>query len=728
MKNPVVNTLGILTALWAPATLWAQAVTAGGGDTLEEVVVTAEKRSEDVQKTPIALTALTSKDLEEKGIQKLEDLANTAPGVTISNTGIIKLINIRGIGLALISPNTSSGIINYRDGVLITHEPFLVDAYFDMDRIEILRGPQGTLAGSNSTGGAVLVVTKNPDLGGKVDGFVAQTVGEYNDLRTEAALNLPINDQWAARIAMNSETRDSYWEAVANPGATAVASNNVPGALDQRAVRLSLYGKPLDNFTISLKTEYNINRGTGIAQQPTPFSAYYSYASHVPFVLDYDYQNSLSRNQDSRTILQLDWQVLPNAEIRSQTAYSSGTNRENDDSDASAFNGQIQTFFVGFKTVQQELDLLSTGSGPLQYTAGAFLLHDIVDNYSFSLLNYGTPGAVIPGGGVNIQPFGTQKAFDVAGFGQMTYDLNDQLQVLGGIRYTENHRWAPDSGVTISPPGIQIYNVGDYKRGVTTGKLGLNWNANPNNLVYAFAARGAKSGGYNTGAVGTSLFGPESVWDYELGWKSTLLDQHLRTQIDGFYENYNGFQLNEYNPITESSIVANAAQAKIKGFEAQVQGQFAGLGLDASAAYVDSSLGSSVLYDTRYTPAIPFNVDGHSLPYAAKWTANAGVQYALPVGQGSLTPRVQWSYVGSEWTTPYQVAIGAYIPERDHIPAHSLVDARVTWVPSATWQFEAYGKNLANKVYIQSINSQSTTDADVLGDPRTFGITGRYNF
>ena len=720
----------------------ATSSSADEADELQEVVVTAEKRSEDLQTTPISISAVSGDTLSARGINSIAGLQYDVPGLSVSNTGIIPLVNIRGIGLALVSPNTSSGIINYRDGVLITHEPFLIDPYYDQQQIEVLRGPQGTLAGSNSTGGAILVTSRNPSLDGHLDGFIEQSFGDYDDYRTDGAVSIPLSSSWAARIAFNSENRNSYWDMVGSGNPDVVPSNNVPGALSQQGFRLTLYGKPADALTVLVKSEYNVNRGNGIPNQPTPFSPYYVDAPHVPYQLDYDDTSTLSSNIDWRSIVTLDWQFSPAAELRSQTAWFQGVNRESDDGDASSLHGQTTAFDVLFHTLQQEIDVLSTGQGPWQWTVGSFFYNDEVDNNTFLIHNYALPSG--PLGPYQIQPYGPQKAMDYAFFGQTTFDLTKQWQLLLGARYTQNRRWAPNGGVAITPfPGgpVLLLPPSDlYNKGVATGKFGVNWNYGQDDLVYAFVARGAKSGGYNT--PGPALFDPEYVLDYELGWKATFANGHLRTQLDGFYMDYKNFQLNQYNALTNASNVANIAHATDKGPEGQIQAVFGGLQLDGTFAYVDTSLGSAILYDTRYAQPIPFQVDGDELPFAPKWTANGGIQYAFPIRGVTLTPRIQVSYVSGQWAQVFESVVpmpaadlpspgisnGFYNPLRNYMPAHDLWDLNLTWRPDNRWLVDFYGRNVFNKIYVQAINSSATTDNAYYGEPRTYGVRASYSF
>jgi len=697
----------------------ANAVSVNTASVLQEVTVTAEKRRVSAQKTSISLTALSHDDIEKKGISTIEDLANNTPGVTVANAGMIQLINIRGLGLGLISPITTSGIVNYRDGILITHEPFLIDAYYDVDSIDVLRGPQGTLVGSNSTGGAVFVTSRNPTLD-NVNGYVEQSVGNYADVRTEAAVNVPINGELAVRLAGNFESRGSFYKVVPPPDADLGSFDRAPGAFKQADTRLSVLYKPTGDLSFLLKTEYNLYNSTGISAEPTIYSPYYAYAAHTPFQSDYNSSTSI-RQWDWRSILQGDWQFSPVAELRTQTAWTQAKNEQSDDSDDSAYNGQTLQFKVPFSTFQQEIDVLSTGSQPLQWSTGIFGYADKNGGGSehFEIVNHGTPQAPFPGPLV-IQPGGTSGAYTVAAFGQATYNINSQFQVTAGARYTNDRRDSLTGGTAINPPfGPYITNHALYFDDSVTGKLGLNYTPDNNNLVYAFVAKGAKAGGYNMAGPN---FKPERVYDYELGWKTTLLDRHLRLQLDGFYNDYHGYQLNVYNPVIEGSGVANAGASTIKGLEAATQALLGNFSIDANAAYVDSRFGPGLLLDDRFTPTLAVQLNGKPLPFSPKWTANGGVEYDFETSTGSIRPRVQVEYIGSQWEAP------AEVPGYDFVASHFLVDLRLTDDLSSQWRLEAYVQNVFNKVYVQAIESSATTNNDIFGNPRTYGVRATYKF
>jgi iron complex outermembrane receptor protein len=270
-----------------------------------------------------------------------------------------------------------------------------------------------------------------------------------------------------------------------------------------------------------------------------------------------------------------------------------------------------------------------------------------------------------------------------------------------------------------------------------TGKAAINWTVSPDQLVYAFAARGYKPGGFNSVA---SEFKPETVWNYELGWKASFLDRRLRTQVAGFYNRYSSFQFEVVEPATGFSGVRNISQGTIKGLEASVQGKFGGFGFDGSIAYVDSHLSGLTFVNTRLIPAgtlgpqcppgVPsappacFNytpatvtTDGGPNLYSPKWTYNVSADYAFDLGGATLTPRVNYSYVGPRFTYL------AYNPVSDRIRAYGLISALLT-LRRDNWHVEAYGTNLTNKRYVSGQYNQN----EFYGAPREYGLRAGISF
>lgn len=268
----------------------------------------------------------------------------------------------------------------------------------------------------------------------------------------------------------------------------------------------------------------------------------------------------------------------------------------------------------------------------------------------------------------------------------------------------------------------------------------VNFKLNDDHLLYAFIARGAKPGGFNSS---TSEFEPEAVWDYEAGWKATLADGHVRTQLGVFYNRYSDFQFDIRDLTTGQDGTSNLPDATIRGAEAQLQTAFGGFNFDAGVAYVDSKLSSLTFVNTRqlpvgigplgpqcaagvssnpptcfdYTPYMQTTQDGPNL-FSPEWTYNAGVEYAIPVGEHTLTPRVNYAYVGPVFTRLF------YSPVTDRLEGRGLLSAFFTFEARA-WSLQAYGTNLTDKEYV---TGQTNEGNQFFGAPREYGLRIRREF
>ena len=733
-------------ALAAPPTAAAGTSRAGlGSGALHEVVITAQRRRENLQTTAISATVLSASQLLQKGVFNIQDLQNASPSLSITPAGLTSSVNIRGIGLDSGSPSVVPGVAEYRDGLW---QPPIVtsESLFDIASVQVLRGPQGTFVGENSTGGAIFINSRDPDFNG-VHGYIELQQGNYSDTEVQGAVNLPINHAWAARVAWDMENRNSFFKDIGpaskvTPGAQLFGD---PGSVKEKNIRVGLLGKPTRDLRMLLKIEYdNANTG-GYAYRPVPGTEYAPYASPNIWTLNYDTATQ-NKEYSLRPSLRIDWNIDGSGiDLRSITGdqYMWVHNIYDSDGTDSTLPGppalaEYQAIIE--RPISQEFDLISPDGGRLRWVAGAFYLHDIRE-----VVLTDTSQAVP----AQVSPDLEQILQTAAAFGQVSYKIVPSLQLQVGLRYT--HDWneaTRTSHVTINlgipgVPPIYINQGGIETDSAITGKVALNWTVDPQNFLYAFVAKGFKAGGFNaaTATARQTSFAPEVVWDYELGWKGQYLDHHLITSLDGFWDNYNNLQVNALIPATGQTSLLNTGKSVIKGGEFELRGRFGALTMDMGAGYVNSRLGAIRLVDTEslppgvtsqdlpqcasvsvtvgcfnYNPYV-VNLSGDQNPYSPEWTFNAGLQYAMAVGHsGVLTPRVNYSYLGSQWTTLFEK------PVTDYLPAYGLWNASVTY-SLGRWSIQAYGLNLADKVYVTGQLAAGTNpDNEFLGNPRQYGI------
>jgi len=698
---------------------------ANPSDVLEEVVVTAQHRAENLQTTAITANVIGAADLQAKEIKDLESLQFFNPGMSVTEAGITANVNIRGIGLGVSSPVVVAGIAVYRDGLfqfpILSSEPL-----YDMDHVEVLRGPQGTFVGSSSTGGAIFYVAQAPRLGVS-EGQVQLQYGNYRDVGVEGAVNLPAGDTFAARIALNEESRDSFFTQAGPPANENESHQSFqnPGDLDQRNLRLGLLWEPVDALSVKSTTTVNRNNTGGLAHIPSANSPYYV-PGPLGYTLDYSIPNTLYDESAFREALEITYKFSNGLTLRSISGANTAHVRYVDDLySTSVVSGEFNNN-VHERIASQEFNLLSPTDRRLQWILGAYYFYDPAE--VVVQINAPTPPTTVQADTI------TYKAA-AAGFGQVGMDLFSGLQLQVGARYTSSR--AHETGTTtllgLAPFPVVAPQYTQEDDSGTTGKVALNWTVTPDEFAYVYAAKGYKAGGVNGG--GQPTFAPETVYDYELGLKSTLLNGHIRAQIDGFYMDYRNLQLTSYIIPTGPGGgvgVTNAGKATIDGFEAQMQARFGGLGADFNFAYVHSSLGRTLYVNPNLLPGagnVPLgpqcpsaptcfdygpatsNLVGRPNPYSPDLTLSGGLEYGFSLFGGQLMPRVDYSFTSHQWQTIQQLP-------GDYMTARHLVNAKLSY-SYASWMLQAFGTNLLDETFIAG---STYGPAIFLGNPRQYGL------
>jgi iron complex outermembrane receptor protein len=703
---------------------------------LEEIVVTAQRREENVQNIAIAITALTGDELKDKAVTRLDDLQFASPALTITDAGLSQSVNIRGVGLSSGSPQVTNGVATYVDGVF---QPPIVttSSFYDIGTVEVLRGPQGTFVGSSSTGGAIFINSRSPSLDG-TEGYAQVSAGNYSSRGFEGAVNVPFGDTVAMRFAGIHRQRDSYYTDVG-------AFHNEPGKLDETAGRVGFLWKP-GAFQALLKTEL-VNRETGgYAQRPTLGTNYAPLRSSDLRTLTYD-DPTKNHERANQNTLEFRYELDNGVVLRSISGYQDKRIWNLYDTDASIqpalpppnpYPRTSMDQFVRERIWAEEINIISPTNGAFDWILGGYWQRnrinvDITINSTANL-----PIDIDTANQKEITGFFAQVGYKFApgwklnvGARQSMFDVTSR----GAIVLGRGTPFPPFNGT-----GLQIGDAtGSHDDGRATGKVALEWTPSDGNLVYAFVARGYKPGGFNSA---TSEFDPETVLDYEMGWKATLLDGRLRTNIGGFWYDYSGFQLDVLDPTTGQVQTQNLADATIRGVEAQAQAQIGGWGFDIGVAYVDSELGEVQFVDQRalppginnltqcapgaspgtpptcfdYNPYIR-NANGGPLLFSPELTYNAGAEYTFDIGDATLRPRINYAYIGEQWTNLL------YSAGRDRLAPRGLLSAQLTFQRHA-WTLEAYGTNLSDKEYISGQGGNS----EFYGPPREYGVRGTFRF
>jgi len=718
-----VSALALLSA--APAPAFAQAAEPTFG--VEEIVVTARKREESLQDTPISITAYTAAAIEARAMGDVEQIGDFTPNLVfdraapIGGSNSTAVIYIRGIGQDSGLPTIDQGVGLYVDGVYLARSVGGVVDLVDIDRIEVLRGPQGTLFGRNTIGGAISIVTKRPD--STFGGYVSGAIGDDSRVDLRASLNLPLGETLATSLTVSSSQRDGY---VTRRDGTDMGDTN---ALSGRFAAL---WTPTPSLDLYFAADYTRRRENGapfvlteVTLSPTTFGAFHNAfvapagACPNPFDLNGANANcysgrwiSGSKTSDAGTVPAKDdldlWGVSLNAEwrlggvtLRSITSYRDTESVFNLDQDHSPLtiahvlsNSTQNQFTQEFQALGDAFD------GRLNYILGAYYFREeaqMSERVTFAPVDFLSGGAV--------------KNDSFALFSQVTFDITDRLSLTGGLRYTEdNKRFTPDSRVISSligiPPGVPLLpsTQGSVETKKMTPMVNLSYQWTDDLMTYVTYSKGFRGGGF-TQRVFPPLptipsFAPEFVEVWEAGFKLMAFENRLRLNAAVFDNQYTDLQFTVQD-VTVGPTVRNAGAAKVRGGEIEATiVPVEGLHIDLGLGYLDAKV-TEVDPGTLVKP-------GSRLVRAPEWSGSAGISYRFDLGEaGTLTPRLDWAYRSD---TYYE----ARNRPQSLQPAYSLLNLGVTYESgTGDWLVSLVGKNLTGERVMQSVYT----------DQRDLGLT-----
>jgi len=697
---------------------------------LDVIVVTAERREQNLQDVPISATVLTGEDLDRKGVVNLNDIQQVAPSIAINTFNRSTFVNIRGVGIAQSAPTSSPGVAYYIDGQLIPHEQFIGHSFYDIGTIEVLRGPQGTLTGQTSTGGAIYVRTPEPQFNENF-GSADFTVANYNRYRGVLAANIG-GENIALRIAAVHDERDSFSKNVA------ANAQSHPGNVNLDAIRANLRVQAADGrLNINLRGEYFDNQTDNNAVKNRSDLTGTDPVLRDPFKISEDARSYLDQ-EGYRISGEVRYDISDDIQVRTLVSWQDGDTRDQTDGDRSSTAlprpgpGRVSRAVTTFETLMAEFNLLSTGDGPLQWVIGGFILDEKVP-VAINRDNNSTIDFVSSNSDIIATAHNNSESI----FGQVNFFATDMIELVAGARYS----WDKQNYIRYAlpgPPRTYPITTDPQKSSTLTGKLGINVHLD-NTLLYASASKGFKAGGVNLDpALGN--FGPETNFVYELGFKTELLDNQIRINGDVFYSDYKDIQLASLVAVGPVLLpqTQNAAKGEAWGGELEVTAQFGGFGANLGIGYLDAQFaGDNICINNTNSPVGDFPAptpnpctagntyipNGSVLPYSPEWTINAGVQYEFPLSDEiSLSPRVQWSHIDTQYVTPF-------LSDLTIVPSRDVFDARLTLNIGDRYQVEAFANNFTDETYIATqIQNSSSADGGILyGAPRTYGLRLKVN-
>ena len=713
---------------------------------LEEIIVTAQKRAESLQTVPLSVAAVTGAAIERANITSIQGIK--VPNVQIdnfTNTPNGAVMSIRGIGVVEPDPYAGNTVGIMLDGVpQLFNMTSLLDL-FDIERVEVLRGPQGTLFGANTTGGVVNVITEQPT--GEWGGKARATLGNWDRRDLSAAVNFPIVDNLlAGKITVQHHERDGW---VRN-----VVDGSDLNYQDTQAIRGSLLWTPAEDLDITWTNEY-VQREYGppvVVNGSSP-----GYATHVPEGVQGMYANpcpdadarcrapsryragsqvrDLGKLNTYASTLTVNWNDTALGDLVSITGYKRFRVREDTDQDGTPlFLDDTERETEGWQFTQELRSSFSVNE-KLDMIAGAFVTATHYEHLQNFRINF--PGLEALGlRQVNPQD---QDSWSASLFAQGYYQISDRMRLQVGLRYT-HEKTEMDAGIDfyagstnfddgILLPAPDTFSVKDKDSWDNVGgKIGLDYQISDTVMVYASYARGFKSGGF-VGRVGIPQdigpYDPEYVDTYEVGMKGDFLDNRLRSNITLFHSSYEDMQLAQIYFIgaIQGNSILNAGKSEIQGAEMELTFIPAdGLTLDLSLGYLDSEFKKFAPPDP--VTGLPRDFSGFRLQNTPQWTGAASAAYEVPVADGMARFFVEFTHSADKYLTSLDNSPTTRVQEMN------LLNASVEWSPqSDNWTVSLWGRNLEDKRYIASAFEAPGTIRFVnYANPREFGMTVNYRW
>jgi iron complex outermembrane recepter protein len=695
--SPVALAIAML-APWSAHAQQGQPAQTGSGSgqvpsaatILESVEVTALKTRNRLQDVPASVTALTADDLARAGLVNSADLQQRVPGLSLSSGGRETNLAIRGVSNNVRSIGADPSNAVHLDGVYLPRSSMALTELFDLQRVEVLKGPEGTLYGRNATGGAINVVTRKPNANPSAEGFVGS--GSLGLRRTQVAVGGGTDDV-SGRLAVAYTKDDGYTRNLST--GTGLDDNNFKAFRGQ--LRMALGGKS-DITLLAQASEDKGTLGYGVSTDTAIKGPLYPYSLGDP-----DYRLTAADHRTNARNIRLDspvtssrktnvmaatvnWDLGP-VGFKSITGFTSFKSGDRNDVDWTGAKLETQDTTTDVNSTSQEFQLFSQGDGPLEWTAGVFLYRDkgteTLDWLLYGPLNCGVPGSC-PFARQTVKSNGRSEAV----FGQMTYRFTSKWSGLLGARYNKDSK---DGDATNRRSGANF--IGDVSFSSFTPKAQLQWTPSKGLMAYAGVSKGFKSGGFNFGSAGIEKFEPESIVAKEVGVRSTLMGGALSLNASAFNYDYTDLQLRTavLDAVSGKFVVNvnNASKAKVQGLELSADMALgAGFGGGLSAAYIDSELLNYV------SPSTKRDLSGMPLPLTPKSSGSVWLDHKVAMAGGQLRSHIEYNYRSS-------VVFPLTLDQANNKgEAYGLVNASLRWsAPKDAWYLQAGVRNATDKLY-----------------------------
>lgn len=730
----------------------AQAQTEESAEDGNVIIVTAQKREENVQEVPISITAIGGDELVSKGISDVTKLDAAVPGLSISKSGSDARPSVRGVRTVEVDLFNDPTIGFFVDGVYKARTSQALAAFVDLERVEVLRGPQGTLYGRNTYGGSIGAISKKPQFDFGAEGNV--TYGNFNDLRLEGIVNVPVGDNTAFRVVGVYQESDGYVNVLPSRDPAANTAQDFNDN-DQIYVRGS-FRHDFDVGEIIVRVSHWDQEGFGAGGFGyTTVGTLQDAAGNLdvggtlnrtnprtrsfPGPSDVDPYNVYRNTDLDRDIEETTANMEVNLELggvilRSISAWSDfQAVRIGDEDFSDSAQGSILTLDTDSETISQEFQLVSDHGGPFTWVVGGYYFSEN-GSEDFIFLNEVSGGAF-----TFLQEVDTDS---YAVFAQGDYAFGEQFKITVGGRYTVD-----DKRFRFRTPTSQATPDSDSSDSFDkfTWKVGAEFTPTPDNLIYASVSTGFRSGGANNQFAPTPNYGPQTITAYEIGSKNTFANGQGVANISFFYNDMNDILSNTFVQVGPSLVVArsNGGSSRAYGAELELAYDFDnGFKVDANFSYLNakfqtftasapSGYGLFTGFDVVPGTTNLLDLSGNEVPISPTFTGSIGASYEFDLGgSGTLTPAVQFFFSDSYFVNEFNYDAGIQGRDVGKQGSYTKTDASLTWMDaSERFMLQAFVRNLEDEAVLNAgvIGGQGAIFQNY-APPRTYGVRAGFKF
>jgi len=715
---------------------------------LEEVVVSAQRTSAaSLQDTPLSITAFSSNMLEDTHFENLQNIQALTPSLEINSTGNAY---IRGVGTNLNFPGSDPSVATFVDGVYISNTDAILTDLIGVERVEVLKGPQGTLYGRNAAGGVISVTSKRPSE--ETSGRFLAEWGSFSRLRIGAGISGPLAENLVyGSFAIQTIERDGHIKNAFPEADCFCQADHPPGDFsgeDSKSFRGQLFFTPSEALEITVAADYS--RDDSLSRPKTIYSDTYGndlrgvpyLTLGTPTVIEDPYTISLNMTNQYEWLentgysAKIKYKISDYLSLTSITAFrelESDFRGDTDNTDISTIGSNIA---VDQDQFSQEIQL-NYNTGNFDLVAGLYYFNeDFAQDAIIELPYVGTAFGI--GETYAARFLSPAETEAIAAFVQVDYHITDDFSINAGIRYSEEDKqidrntYSLLDGARLVPvefaPAFDpawLLSSEDATFDAWTPKFGAQYNINSEMMVYASITRGFKSGGFNF-SDGNDAFDPEYLWAYEVGLKADWLDGRLRTNFSAFLYEYEDLQVQAFILASETSTgvaIFNAADATIEGFEMDLTAQITEeLIVTASATWLDATYDQFLTArDSGPNEGVPVNVEGNTLNQAPEFAYAVTMQYEKILDVGAISLRGEYSWRDDQYNNFFNDS--AYSED-----AYGIANFYAS-LSKDQWKVTLYARNLTDEVYSTGAqNFAETGIAKFIELPRTYGVIFTYDF